>query len=508
MNLSPKQSEIRQVIYENKLSVCAILESHVANRNLDRLCMHVFKHWKWVSNVSSCLKGTRIIVGWNHDDVDVSVIHQDPQVIHTRVWIKADRKELFCLKKPIRKLMYDKGNLHANVIRLRENLDKLKTDLDNDPGNVSIREEEAAAVVAFNEAVLIEEKFLKQKAKITWLKEGDSNIAYFHKMVKSATTEFDTNNLFSTRLDANEALDMVRVVSSQEVKSAMFSMGSDKSPGPDIIGSDITKAVCEFFTNGRLLKELNHTILALIPKVNAPARVNDYRPISCCNVLFKCISKIIANRLKDSLKRTLRIRSSYFTEDTLFAHHSDIPVRNMSSNTSDYIYPIIVPSDVDVKDAFSSTTTPNYTPASPDYSPASPGNTSPNPSDDLSKYLLASLAISPFHDDLYMKIMQAYNNATSDESPIPLPQAPIAPSTVVPPSSICHKTHLERHEEQIETILNHLDELPLERIKHIEDIIEGLGNGRVVIQQDFDQLETELHEACAQIPGFYSRNDH
>ncbi|GKC96158.1 hypothetical protein Tco_1161600 [Tanacetum coccineum] len=80
--------------------------------------------------------------------------------------------------------------------------------------------------------------------------------------------------------------------------------------------------------------------------------------------------------------------------------------------------------------------------------------------------------------------MQAYNNATNDESPISLPQAPIAPSTV------------------IDTILNHLDELPIERIEHIEDIIEGLGNDRVVIQQDFDQLETKLHEARAQIAGF------
>ncbi|GJS26390.1 putative reverse transcriptase domain-containing protein [Tanacetum coccineum] len=49
----------------------------------------------------------------------------------------------------------------------------------------------------------------------------------------------------------------------------------------------------------------------------------------------------------------------------------------MPFNTSDYIYPIIVPSDVDVEDAFSSTTTPNYTPASPDYSPASPGKRPP-----------------------------------------------------------------------------------------------------------------------------------
>ncbi|GJT81502.1 hypothetical protein Tco_1055844 [Tanacetum coccineum] len=120
-------------------------------------------------------------------------------------------------------------------------------------------------------------------------------------------------------------------------------------------------------------------------------------------------------------------------------------------STPDYIYPIIVPSDSNVEDAFSSTTTPDYTPASPDYFPASPGNTSPDPSDDLSKYLLASLAISPFHDDPYMKVFEIGESS--------------------------HKTHLERHEEQIETILNHLDELPLDRIEHMEDKIEGLGNG-------------------------------
>ncbi|GJX30954.1 hypothetical protein Tco_0240809 [Tanacetum coccineum] len=105
----------------------------------------------------------------------------------------------------------------------------------------------------------------------------------------------------------------------------------------------------------------------------------------------------------------------------------------MSSNTSNYIHPIIVPSNFDVEDAFSFTNTPDYTPTSPDYSPGSLGNTSPNPSDDLAKYLLASLANSPFHDDPYMKI---------------------------------------------ETILNHLDELPFERIEHMEDKIKGLGNGR------------------------------
>ncbi|GKA38581.1 reverse transcriptase domain-containing protein [Tanacetum coccineum] len=216
----------------------------------------------------------------------------------------------------------------------------------------------------------------------------------------------------------------------------------------------------------------------------------------------------------------------------------------MSTST----HPIIVLSNSNVEDAFSSTTTPDYTPTSPDYFPASPGNTSLDPSDDLSKYLLASLAISPFHDDPYMKVMQAYN-ATSNESPIPLPQAFIAPPTILPPSLVLplspmfdpldfflleeilppqkracflsssstdfsappqvfeigessHKIHLERHEEQIKTILNHLDELPFERIEHIEDKIKGLGNGRVIIQRDFYQLETKLQEARTRISGF------
>ncbi|GJZ46244.1 hypothetical protein Tco_0593840 [Tanacetum coccineum] len=103
----------------------------------------------------------------------------------------------------------------------------------------------------------------------------------------------------------------------------------------------------------------------------------------------------------------------------------------MSSST----HPIIVPSDSNVEDAFSSTHSPNYTPASPDYSLASSGNTSPDPSDDLSKYLLASLAISPFYDKPYMKVMQAYN-ATSNESPILLPRAPIASPTTLTPSLV------------------------------------------------------------------------
>ncbi|GJT04460.1 reverse transcriptase domain-containing protein [Tanacetum coccineum] len=84
----------------------------------------------------------------------------------------------------------------------------------------------------------------------------------------------------------------------------------------------------------------------------------------------------------------------------------------------------------DIEDAFSFNFS-DYTPTLPNYFPVSPGNISPNPSDNLSKYLLASLAISPFHDDPYM---QAYN-AAANEPPIPL-QTPIDPPPVLPPSLV------------------------------------------------------------------------
>ncbi|GKE92609.1 hypothetical protein Tco_1573704 [Tanacetum coccineum] len=127
---------------------------------------------------------------------------------------------------------------------------------------------------------------------------------------------------------------------------------------------------------------------------------------------------------------------------------------------------------------FLSTYYPGYTPASPDYFPASPGNTSPDPSDDLSKYLLASLAILPFHDDPYMKVMQAYD-ATSNELPIPLPQAPIAPPTVLPPSPV----------EQI----RHDDEIVLARIRTstLEILIEDIqGHHR----SDMKSLLDKIHK--------------
>ncbi|GJV06530.1 hypothetical protein Tco_1344186 [Tanacetum coccineum] len=146
-----------------------------------------------------------------------------------------------------------------------------------------------------------------------------------------------------------------------------------------------------------------------------------------------------------------------------------------------------------IEDAFSSNF-PNYIPASLDYVPASPGKTySSSSNNSFGLVLIASPTLSLFHDDPYIKVMHAYY---AKELPIPPPNI-VPPSSMLSPmfnsqefflseellplkkqGEISRKTNLERHKDQIEEILNHLDELSLDRIEHIEDKIEGLGKGQ------------------------------
>ncbi|KAK4395827.1 LINE-1 retrotransposable element O protein [Sesamum angolense] len=100
-----------------------------------------------------------------------------------------------------------------------------------------------------------------------------------------------------------------------------MNIADDKAPGPDgfsarffnrawsLIRKEITDAVLEFFHSGRLLKQINATLLVLIPNVQSPKVVADFRPISCCNLLYK-INKIIVTRMQkvlDSLVHNTQI---------------------------------------------------------------------------------------------------------------------------------------------------------------------------------------------------------
>jgi len=105
-------------------------------------------------------------------------------------------------------------------------------------------------------------------------------------------------------------------------------MHPDRAPGPDgynagffqhnwdIVSSDVCAAVTNFFSQGKLLRQLNHTFLTLIPKTSNASNLSDYRPISCCNVLYKLITKVLSNnRLLRVIRNLVSFNQNAFIKD-------------------------------------------------------------------------------------------------------------------------------------------------------------------------------------------------
>ena len=96
----------------------------------------------------------------------------------------------------------------------------------------------------------------------------------------------------------------------EEVKGAMWSIPEDKAPGLDnfnskfykasweIVGDNIVSAINQFFHSGKMYRSWNTTTTTLIPKIKCPSHLGDFRLISCCHILYKCISKLICSKLK------------------------------------------------------------------------------------------------------------------------------------------------------------------------------------------------------------------
>ncbi|GJT58325.1 RNA-directed DNA polymerase, eukaryota, reverse transcriptase zinc-binding domain protein [Tanacetum coccineum] len=122
-----------------------------------------------------------------------------------------------------------------------------------------------------------------------------------------------------------DAKEMIKGVSDVEIKEALFDICDNKAPGPDgytakfykkawsVVGPHVCEAIKDFFfKNGKLLGEVNATLITLVPKSTTPIKVSDYRPIACCNVLYKIISKILISRIKSALCKIVNPSQSAF----------------------------------------------------------------------------------------------------------------------------------------------------------------------------------------------------
>ena len=83
------------------------------------------------------------------------------------------------------------------------------------------------------------------------------------------------------------------------------------------MGIDVHQAVLSSLNSSSFLKSINHTFITLIPKVNNPERVSNFQPISLCNMIYKIVSKVIANRLEPMLHSIISDTQSAFIANRL-----------------------------------------------------------------------------------------------------------------------------------------------------------------------------------------------
>ena len=106
-------------------------------------------------------------------------------------------------------------------------------------------------------------------------------------------------------------------VTEEEVKSALWSMKAFKAPGPDglhagffqffwpTVGASVVQEVQKIFSEKRVPRYLNETLIALIPKIQGPETLGNYRPISLCNIVYKIVTKLIVNRMRPLLDKII-----------------------------------------------------------------------------------------------------------------------------------------------------------------------------------------------------------
>jgi hypothetical protein len=259
-------------------------------------------------------------------------------------------------KKTKEKMLEIEAGITENIKSLLED----HSDLDSEAALRALESER-------NGILRKEEELWRLRSRALWLSCGDKNTKYFHKIAsynriknhiweikneagelvsdqksiksevvryfkhlyREPTSSFIADQcklveLFPKMINEEEAGLLYRPVSLEELKLVLSHCKKERSLGPDgwttefflhffeLVGEDLLAMVEESRSLGSIVGGLNSTFLTLIPKANNPTTFEDFHPISLCNLCYKLISKIIANRIKPFLSKSISSKQMGF----------------------------------------------------------------------------------------------------------------------------------------------------------------------------------------------------
>eukprot|EP00253_Pinus_taeda_P003539 PITA_03539 len=238
-------------------------------------------------------------------------------------------------------------------IEIQQKLEQLNNDREGSQDSEEDQNKEGDLLKELYNQNRREEEEQRQKSRCLWLTSGDKNTTFFHNNMKlrRAANNIDKisveGRIFSeqdeiknaasrhfhslltaepnyienpdflssseNKITENQRAHLDKVITLEEIEWSLQSMLLDKAPGPDgfivaffkshwdTIKKDSIRMVRNFFSKCKMGSSVKSTHLALIPKDPNPQTFDRFQPISLCNVSYKIISKILANRLKSIL---------------------------------------------------------------------------------------------------------------------------------------------------------------------------------------------------------------
>ena len=154
----------------------------------------------------------------------------------------------------------------------------------------------------------------------------------------------DIASIMQVKCSAEAVTSLAALFSDLDIEKAFLSLPKNKSPGPDgypaefftgnwrVVGRDMIAAVKEFLSTGELLQQWNATLLILVPKKANANKITEFRPIACCNTVYKVASKLLANRLKDHLSMLISTSQSAFVPGRLLVENVLLATELVSGN--------------------------------------------------------------------------------------------------------------------------------------------------------------------------------